>query len=77
MTRVVVKVPVREHREGNPGNFGRSLKLIISQEGYQNEAGFLDYWWCELSLRSLAGGWGEACIQAQTKGRSLRTTLLI
>ena len=38
----------------------------------------LDDWKCEKRLRSLGGGWDEACkIQIQTKGRSLGTALLL
>ena len=56
---------------------GHHCKLIIAQESQQNEAGLLDQWKCENCLRSLGAGWGEACVQIQTKGGSLRTALLL
>ena len=51
--------------------------MVIDEKGRQNEAGWLDEWRREICLRSLGGGWGETCIQVQTKGRSLRTPLLL
>ena len=36
----------------------------------------LDWWRWKNCLRSLGGGWDEAYIEIQTKGRSLRTALL-
>jgi len=55
---------------------GDHCKLITAPEGHQKEGGLLDWWRSEIRLRSLGGGWGEACILVQNKARSLRTTLL-
>ena len=74
---VVVGVPM-DGEEGL-GSFGRVLWVgdHLGGASEQNVTGLLDYWRLKICLRSLGWGWDEACIQVQTKGRSLRTTFLL
>ena len=64
-------------RGGPWGALGGQCGLVIAQEGCQNEADLLDSWGRGICLTSLDGGWADTCIQGQTEGRCLRTTLLL
>ena len=75
---MVVGVPVGDHEwRGGLGEFGEITWVGDCLGGPSEQAGLLDYWRPEICLRSLGGGWGEAYIQVQTKGRSVRTFLLL
>ena len=60
-------------KEGTYGMLGGDCKLITAQESHEHKAGLLDQRRCENCLRFLGGGWDEACIQIQAKGKGSRT----
>ena len=61
--------PIKRETGEMLGDHSKFKKVIRTRQAC------LTSWRSKNRLRSLGGGWDEACIQIQTKGKSLRTAL--